>query len=298
MLDASASSPINLTPFDALLLDADSLMELASFMQVKAAELATDITKYREDLEMSTVGPDGPTGSSFASTNTAVQRLQAELDAVIGELNRALTDLHSSKQWESKFENLSAQHVETTKELTQALAANKELKARVDALERKNSAAVAPMQAQLQMRVQHLTATSERNDKLAKQWQSTVRSLKGQIEGLKAEHGEKLSTLQRKHERALLCQMRASVRALKTIKHRQSPPSRPGAESGDDRTQPTTPKGPDLKPPPRPSAAAPQVRKADVQVDSGNFESKATLDSNTSFHVNPEQQIDEPRNEE
>jgi chromosome segregation ATPase len=294
MLDSSASSPINLTPFDALLLDADSLMELGSLMQAKAAELATDISKYREGSERSGVAPDGPMGSSLASTNASVQRLQAELDAVIGELNRALTDLHSSKQWESKFEQLRTQHLNTSNELTQALASNKALQARVEALERKSSVAVTSQQAQLQMRVQHLAAASEKSEKQAKQWQSAARSLRSQLEGLKADHDEKLVALQRKHERALLCQMRASVRALKAIQSRQRYSRRSGAESDSNRAQPTTTptlEEPDLKLPPR-SPATPDATKADLQVtvkhDIGSSAGRtAMLDSNNSLPVDP-----------
>lgn len=233
MLDASSESPINLTPFDALFLDAEGLMELASCMQLKVLELATDMSNKEANssampptsttvaavLDNATNASGSPKGSRSSSE---MQRLQGELHASRAELQRALSVINSFKERERQFELLQQQHSRTTALLTDTLTANEELKHHAESLKRQNAALAAPRDAELQSFVEKLSSMSQRNEKLAGDLQVAVRNFKSEMTNEKKQQRALLDSLRRKHERALLCQMRASVRSLRTIQERTS----------------------------------------------------------------------------
>jgi hypothetical protein len=231
MLDASSASPINLTPFDALFLDAEGLMELASCMQLKVLELATDMSHSEAAsngqppmgatvatvLDSASNASGSPKGSRPSSET---ERLRVELNASRAELQQSLSVINNYKERERQFELLQQQHSRTTRQLTDALTANEELTRHVDSLTRQNSSLVAPKDAQLQSYVEKLSSMSQRNEKLAKELQAAVRNFKSEMKNEKKQQSARLDSLRRKHERALLCQMRASVRSLRTIQAR------------------------------------------------------------------------------
>jgi hypothetical protein len=262
MLDASSASPINLTPFDALFLDAEGLMELASCMQLKVVELATDM---RNNESASSAQP--PMGAAVATVldsasnasgspkgsrpSSETDRLRVELDATRAELQQALSVINNYKERERQFELLQQQHSRTTRQLTDALTANEALSRQVDSLKRQNSSLVAPQDAQLQSYIEKLSSMSQRNEKLAKELQVAVRNFKSEMKNEKKQQSARLDLIRRKHERALLCQMRASVRSLRAVQARNKQRNA-AATSADPSTGKTFSRVDDLPVKPRP----------------------------------------------
>jgi hypothetical protein len=231
MLDASSASPINLTPFDALFLDAEGLMELASCMQLKIVELAKDMSNSEAiSSALPSRGATIATGSDNAAnasgspkgsrSSSEAQRLRVELNASRAELQQALSVISNYKERERQFELLQQQHSRTARQLTDALSANEALTRQVGTLEGPNAARGAPHVAHQRNNVEKLSLASQRNEKLAKELQEAVRNFKAEMKNEKKQQGLLLDSLRRKHERALLCQMRASVRSLRTIQER------------------------------------------------------------------------------